>query len=113
MNRIKLLYLVWFLVFIILVALFLNYRSESTNFYGIAETREIIVNSEHPVELKKIHVVPGQLINKGARLLELDRPDLTMRINEITHQIEENRAQNIVTTAALRSQIAELKVRKA
>lgn len=112
-NRIKLLYLVWLLVFIILIAMFFNYRSESTQFYGIADTREIIVNSEHPVELKKIHVVAGQVINKGELLVELNRPDLTMRINEITHQIEDNRAQNIVTTAALRSQIAEFKGQRA
>ena len=113
MKRIRLLYLVWVLVAFILLIIFLNYGSESTNFYGIAETREVIVNSEHPVELKKIHVVQGQVINKGALLVELDRPDLKMRINEITHQIEESRAQNIVTTAALRSQIAELKAQKA
>ena len=58
------LYLVWATVLAIIVMVSVGGKRESTAFYGIAETGEISVNSENAVELKKIHVVPGQTINK-------------------------------------------------
>ena len=112
MPKIKLLYLFWIMVCILLVLIVPNYRTETTNFYGIAETREILVNSENPVEIKKIHVVPGQEVTQGELLVEFDRPELTLRINEIAHELDELKAQKVINTDGLRSQINELQAQK-
>lgn len=111
MNN-KLLYLVWFLA-IGVVAVILNYRTNSFQFYGIADTREIIINTERAVEVKNIQVVSGQEIKKGNLLIELDRPELTMEINTLSHELEELRATHRVNTEGLRSQADALKAEKA
>jgi len=64
----KKLYFVWIVVCIVLVIISFQYRGESTGFYGIADAREVVVNSGSPVEIKKIHVVQGQSIKEGDTL---------------------------------------------
>ncbi|MDY6861819.1 MAG: hypothetical protein SV062_02400 [Thermodesulfobacteriota bacterium] len=112
MQKIKLLYPVWIIVCIILVVIVLDHKSESTKFYGIADTMEIVVNSENPVEIRKIYFLPGQVVKKGEQLVEFARSELDVEINEISHQIEELKARKLVNTAGLRSRIDELKAQK-
>jgi len=112
MKNGKLLYFVWIVV-IGIVLVILNYNGESTKFYGIADTREIVINAENAVEIKNIQVVAGQAITKGELLVDFDRPDLTMEINTISHQFEELRANRTVTTEGLQSQIQGLRAQKA
>ena len=56
-RKIKLLYLAWIIDVVMVVAITIMYRGEFTEFYGIAETREITVCSESAVEIGKLHVV--------------------------------------------------------
>ena len=113
MKRSKLLYLSWLLAIVILIAIITTHRSNTTTFYGLAETREIIINSEHPVEIKEIHVVPGQIVKKGELLVELARPELTMEINLISHQIDELRTEEEAVIHELRTRIRTLEAEKA
>jgi len=108
----KLLYSIWALV-VGVVILILNYNTESSKFYGIADTREIVINAENAVEIKNIHVVPGQTIGRGELLVDFDRPDLTLEINNTSHQLEALRANRSVSTEGIRAQIDELKALKA
>lgn len=104
----KKLYFVWIVVCIILIAISLRYKGESTGFYGIADAREVVVNSGNPVEIKKIHVVQGQSIREGDTLVELRRPELDMKINEITLQISQMKTQKYAKINSIKSQIKEL-----
>lgn len=113
MKRPIILYLAWIAAFITFVLILVIHKRECTTFYGIAETREIIVNTESPVEVKKLHVVPGQEIAKGDLLVEFEQPELTMRINEISHELEELRATDERNTALIRAQIDQLRAQKA
>ncbi len=106
------LYLVWVLVLIVVVVMTLFYEMENTSFHGIAETREIVVNSESPVEIKQIHVVEGQSIKKGVLLVELNSPELTLKINQIAHQLEQLKAQKGVNRVEVQSRIDQLKAEK-
>ncbi len=112
MNK-KLLYLSWILAFLVVVkaSSFMG-KEETTAFQGIAETREVIINSENSVEIRMIHVLPGQAIQKGRVLVELERPDLTMKINNISHQLEELKSQELFNRDELKSQIRQLKDQK-
>jgi multidrug resistance efflux pump len=111
MKNSRLLYCLWIVVLGI-VAVILNYNGESTTFYGIADTREIVVNAENAVEIQNVQVVPGQAISKGELLIDFDRPGLSMEINTISHQLEELRANRTVTTEGLQSQIQSLRAQK-
>jgi len=113
MKRPRLLYLAWLLAVVVLVAMITNQKRGVTTFYGIAETREIIINSEYPVEIKRIRVVPGQRVEKDELLVEFVRPELTMEINTISHKLEELGAQRSVNTHALKTRINGLKAQKA
>ena len=113
MRRSKLLYLAWVLAIVLLVAIVTTYKGRSTTFYGIAETRETIVNSENAVEIKKVHVVPGQAVGEGELLVELARPDLTMDINAISHQIDELKAQDSADIHELKTRANALRAQKA
>jgi len=109
----KLLYLTWIIAFFVVVrtSSFIE-KEEITEFQGIAETREVIINSENSVEIRTIHVLPGQEIQKGRVLVELERPGLTMKINEITHQLEELKTRDIFNRDEIKSQIRKLRADK-
>ena len=42
---------------------------ERTQFLGIAESKEIIINSENPVEIEKVYVLEGQSVEQGQLLV--------------------------------------------
>jgi multidrug resistance efflux pump len=105
----KNLYVVWALLLVAVAAITLRFRGESSHFYGIADASEIGINLENAVEIKRIHVVQGQVIAAGDTLVELSRPELTLSINDISHQLDELRAKKHASAAASRSQIRQLK----
>ena len=107
MGKRKLLWLVWILAFLIIAKINMDGSRENTAFQGIAESREVIVNSENAVEIRNIHVTPGQSIEKGRLLVELERRELTLRINEISHRLEELKLQGGIDRDCIGSQIVE------
>ncbi len=108
-----LLFIIWIAAFTGVVIITLNCDRESTSFNGIAETREIMISSEIPVEIKRINVVEGQSVAEGELLLELNSPDLTIRINHISHQLGQLKAQKGVDKDEIRSKIKQLNAEKA
>ncbi len=80
------------------------FQKESTKFYGIADTKETIINSESGVEIRKLFVVQGQTVNAGDTLVILDQPELVIRINEILHTLNEYKAQKTYQTTFSRSE---------
>ncbi|NNK02095.1 MAG: hypothetical protein HKP58_16915 [Desulfatitalea sp.] len=113
MGRIKIIHMVWICCLAAVVTMSRNNGKEIPGFLGIAETREIVVNAEKAVEIKEIHVVPGQSIGTGQLLLKLDRPELTLRINEISHQLEELKVQQRLNTVDIRVRINQLNAQRA
>ncbi len=124
-------YVVCIAVGAVLAAITIFYQSEPTKFYGIADTKETIINAANGVEIKKLYVVQGQVVKEGDTLVILDQPELCIRINEIENALSEARAQVKYTTSiqdgereryiaeakvkidALKTQIRELEARYA
>ena len=77
----------------VLAGITLSYRSEPTKFFGIADTKETIVNAVDGVEIKKLFVVQGQTVRAGDTLVILDQPELRIRINEIENELSQAKAQ--------------------
>jgi multidrug resistance efflux pump len=107
------LYLAWAIGITVVVMISVGEKRESTAFYGIAETREISVNSEKGVGIKKIHFTPGQTIPKNALMVELNQPELEIKINEISHQLEELKIKKLGEDSAIKSQINQLEAQAA
>ncbi|SDU46176.1 Multidrug resistance efflux pump [Desulfobacula phenolica] len=107
------LYGVWFIILTATIAITRFYSVESSNFYGIAETREIVVNFEGAVEIKKIDVTEGQSVEQGMLMVELSSPDLMLKINHISHQLDQLKAQKGVDKSEIQSRLRQLKAQKA
>lgn len=102
----------WMAVLVTVIILAWSNMVESTRFYGIADTREIVINSKNPVEIKEIHVVEGESVIHGQLLVELRNPEMTLKINQISHQLDQFKAQKDVDKTELKSKIAQLKAQK-
>ncbi|WP_409480234.1 HlyD family secretion protein [Pseudobdellovibrio sp. HCB154] len=63
--------------------LYNSIRVERIGFLGIADSKELQINFEYPVEVKRIHVIQGQNVRKGDLLLELDQSELNTKIREV------------------------------
>lgn len=100
------------MIFLVIIRNSMDGSQENTAFQGIAESREEIVNSENGVEIRNLHVTPGQVVQKGGLLVELERPELTLKINEISHRLEELRLQCGMDRESIRSQIRQLKAER-
>ncbi len=110
----KRLYASWIFVFIIVVFITILYqKGDGGDFFGIAESREITINSEAPVEIQKINVIEGESVEKGRRLVELRSPELSMKINSISHQLDKLKAQTDVDATEILSTVQQLSAEKA
>jgi multidrug resistance efflux pump len=108
MKKSKTVYLVWLISLISVVLMTFQYQAKSARFFGIVETHEQTVSFQHPVELKKIHVVTGQHIKKGDLIVEVLRPDLVEEIAIIDHKIEELAAKKSLTRAKTTTELESL-----
>lgn len=106
------LYGAWLVVLSVTICISIGYHLESTSFSGIAETREIVVNSEAAVDVRRINVTEGQAVEKGELLVELSSPELVLKINHIEHQLDELKAQKGVDKTEIQSRIRQLQAEK-
>lgn len=103
----------WGVILIILAYSAVNNGSKDESlFNGITETREVEINTENAVKVGSIHVLPGQEVEKGDLLVELHRPDLVLKINSISHQIEELTMEKQMKEINIASQISNLESEK-
>ena len=84
-------------------------RRESSSFYGIADAQEIIINDEFAVEIQKIHIVQGQRVSAGDTLIEVRRPELDLKIAEISRQLSEIQTQKSAHVNLSRSEVLQHK----
>jgi hypothetical protein len=84
----KRIYLAYLLAFLVIINAH-NQQSETYSFYGIADTREVNINSPFGVKIKNINVIAGEKIFKDKLLLELENPDLEFKIYELKKALDE------------------------
>ncbi|MBN1759985.1 MAG: biotin/lipoyl-binding protein [Chitinispirillaceae bacterium] len=92
----------------ILTGITMYFRSEPTTFYGIADTKETIINADASVEIRKLPVVQGQTVAIGDTLVVLDRPELELKISEISHMLNEYKARKTYETVTSRSEVRQI-----
>lgn len=88
---------------VICALLYNSIRVERIGFLGIADSKELQINFEYPVEVKRVHAIQGQNVRKGDLLLELDQSELNTKIREVDFNM--NRLQSEIN---LRKQFARI-----
>lgn len=71
-----------------------NYvQKQSVTFIGIADSKEIVVNFEHAVNVQRILVTPGQSVLKGDLLAEVEQPELALKVQGVRATIAKLQAE--------------------
>lgn len=81
-------------------------------FYGFAETKETEINLDHPVEVNRLFVTPGQRVAKGTLLAEVTHSNFGLKLNDISHRIDELKAEEKIWATNNRSDIQRLQAQK-
>lgn len=68
-------------------------NTQNLSFVGVTDSKEVNLNLKHAVVVKQVYVLPGQKVEKGQLLAELERPDLDKQLNEVSHRLEELHSQ--------------------
>ncbi len=105
----RIFYTVCICLVVALTVVTINIRRESTNFYGIAETKEMIINAEFGVEIKDIRITPGQTVKAGDTLIEMRSPEIELKISEYTHLINEMETRSKTQANLSKSEIKQVK----
>ncbi|MCF0216885.1 MAG: biotin/lipoyl-binding protein [Fibrobacteraceae bacterium] len=99
----------WALAIVVIFILGLLYAGKATSFSGIAEASETTIAVPTAAEIVKVHVVTGQEIHPGDTIVEINRPDLTLRITEVTREIDALEGRSNLSSAEIDQKVAEVK----
>ena len=99
----------WILCVIFAIVLGFVYQGKVAMFRGIAEASETIISVPSATEIVKVHVVPGQELQAGDTIVEIIRPDLTLRISEVTREIDALEGRSNLSSAEIDQKVADVK----
>ena len=112
MKKINLFLLVFIGAAIAVAGFNWQYASETIIFYGFAENKELKINLENPVTIKAMHVIPGQRVVKGDKLLEVSRSGIALSQSDLHHEISKLQSQHQLWESGLKNSIRSLKAQK-
>lgn len=98
----------WGLALIIVFIYTMVFRAGSVSFNGIAEATQFTVSVPSAVEIEAVHVQVGQEIHDGDTLVELNRPDLELRINEVKREMDALQGHGTLSSANIDQKVAEI-----
>ncbi len=91
-----------------IVSLGYFFHGQNVVFSGIAEAAETTISMPEAVEVARIHVIPGEEVRPGDTLVELRRPDLALRMNELTRQLDALEGRGNLNSADIDQKVAEI-----
>ena len=78
----------WLLSSVLVLLVALRLQRQSSTFPGIADASENVASTEAAAEIGSVSVIPGQKVSEGDTLVHLRRPELEVRISEISRQLQ-------------------------
>ena len=78
----------WILIAVILLGISLHYKSAADAIVAQVDPQRIAISYQKAVRLKNIRVIPGQDVKKGDTLLEVERPDLLLDIEQSQNKLK-------------------------
>ena len=112
MKKFNLVYLMFFLVIAAIWQLNNRYGKHTVMFYGFAETKETEINLDHPVEVNRLYVTPGQKVKEGTLLAEVTQSSFGLKLSDINFNIEKLQTEEQIWKADMRSSISRLQAQK-
>ena len=112
MRHFNLIYLLFFVVVAAVWQLNARYGKHTVMFYGFAETKETEINLDHPIEVNRLLVTPGQKVKEGALLAEVTHSNFGLKLDDIKYSIEELKTEQDIWKADMRSSINRLQAQK-
>lgn len=105
----------YFIVFAVGMALWFMttvFDQQVNSFYGVAKNKETEVNKNFDLYVNHIYVLPGELVKKGQKLLDISRIREEEKLMEQDFRIAELRAEERALTQAQNARIRDLKNQK-
>jgi len=100
--------IVWSAALVATVAVTWIFHGDRADFRGIAEDAKQMVSCEAAVEIVSIRVQTGQVVKVGDTLVLARDPQLSLRIAEILHAIEDASGDANINKADSRRRIAQI-----
>jgi len=113
MKKINSFYVFIFLMFASLLTLNSFYFKGSSSFLGITYSRPYKINAEKSGIINKLLVVPGQEVEKGDKLIEVESPELNLDILKLRKEIQLFNSEKEEKRQLLNSKIKLLESEKA
>jgi HlyD family secretion protein len=88
MKGINIFIIFWVLTALLLLIISMHYKRQSDAIVAQVEPEKIAISFQKPVKIKSIYVIPGQEVEEGELLMELERPDLLYDIDILTNQMD-------------------------
>ncbi|MBO6585661.1 MAG: biotin/lipoyl-binding protein [Gracilimonas sp.] len=112
LKKINSFYLFIALLFAGLFAVNSQYFKGSKSFVGVTYSKIYNINIEKPAVVKNVHVVPGQTVEPGEILVELESPQLNLEIQKLRKELEIYESQKIEQQKLLESELELLESQK-
>ncbi len=94
--------------FVVLTFIGALYAGKTDSFLGIADAREVVISHSESVEIRNIFVSEGSLVSSGENLLELINVDLSLRLNQVFHELSRIEAQSATDKKEISARIVRL-----
>ncbi len=75
-------YIIWVLVVIILIVYSINFKGGDDAMVAQVESQVTAISFQKPILVRQIHVSPGQVVDSGDLLLEVERPNLSLNLEK-------------------------------
>lgn len=112
MSRVNSFYVFIFLAFVTLMTVNSFYFKGSSSFLGVTYAKAYKINAEKSGIINNLLVVPGQEVQKGDKLIEVESPQLNLDIQKLRKEIELFKSEKKEKKALLDSKIKLLESEK-
>ncbi|MBO6573433.1 MAG: biotin/lipoyl-binding protein [Balneola sp.] len=112
MSRVNSFYVFIFLAFVTLMTVNSFYFKGSSSFLGVTYAKAYKINAEKSGIINNLLVVPGQEVQKGDKLIEVESPQLNLDIQKLRKEIELFKSEKREKKALLDSKIKLLESEK-
>jgi HlyD family secretion protein len=93
-RQFRIILILWVAAVVALILINADFKSAGSVFLGIAQTDELVINFQSDTEIKQVMVTAGQQVREGDVLMEVDHPQLSVRLSQIENQLQEYRASS-------------------
>lgn len=76
-------YFIWVVIVIMLIGYSLNYKSGKEAMLAQVESNATAISFRKAVLVKNIYVVPGQVVDSGDILIEVERPEMELTLSQL------------------------------